>query len=228
MDKKMLAADQAAEMIKDGMVVGLGTGSTAYWAIHRLSQRIKEGLQIRAVPTSEHTKQMAMDLDIPLVTFADIEHVDVTIDGADEISPDFHLIKGGGGALYREKVVAQQSKIVMIVADDSKQVEQLGAFPLPVEIVPFGWEPTARQIQKLGCRTTLRKTDERAFTTDNGNWILDCDFGRIDDPSALHRSLKMLTGVVETGLFLHAADLVFIGTNDGVIRKERSDTMKIK
>ncbi|WP_276356805.1 ribose-5-phosphate isomerase RpiA [Cohnella caldifontis] len=222
MDKKRLAAEHAADRIQDGMIVGLGTGSTAYWAIQKLGQRVREGLRIRGVPTSEHSKQLAVELGIPLVNLADVEQVDVTIDGADEIDPDFHLIKGGGGALFREKMVAQHSKTVIIIADDSKLVERLGAFPLPVEVVPFGWEITAKRIERLGCTAALRRAaNGDVFATDNGNRILDCRFGRIEAPASLHQTLKMLTGVVETGLFPHEADHVVIGTADGVVQKDR-------
>jgi ribose 5-phosphate isomerase A len=216
MDKKRTAGEKAAEFVQEGMIVGLGSGSTAYWAVRRIGELVQGGLRIQGVPTSERTRNLALEFEIPLISPDECDHVDLTIDGADEIDPDFHLIKGGGGALFREKMVAQASNRLVIVADDSKWVSKLGAFRLPVEVVPFGSRMTAKEVQKLGCRADLRGEQQNPYVTDNGNWILDCDFGTIADPAKLHQSLKMITGVVETGLFVNMAHTVLLGTDAGV------------
>lgn len=223
-DKKKRAGERAAAFVQGGMVVGLGTGSTAYWAILKLGERVREGLSIRGIPTSERSKELAEQLGIPLTTFAEVEKIDLTIDGADEIDPRFNLIKGGGGALFREKMAAVNSDKVVIVADDSKRVAELGKFRVPIEVVPFGWEATARRILGLGGQTKLRMAGEKPFRTDNGNWILDGDFGAIREPAELHRQLKLTTGVVETGLFPQAADIVVWATDTEVEVLERRRT----
>ncbi|MBW5446339.1 ribose-5-phosphate isomerase RpiA [Cohnella sp. CFH 77786] len=222
MDKKKRAGEKASEFVQDGMVVGLGTGSTAYWATLKIGERVKNGLNIRAIPTSVSTAKLAAELGIPLIGFGEAETIDLTIDGADEIDPGLNLIKGGGGALLREKIVAQASREVIIVAEDTKRVEVLGAFQVPVEIVPFGWEVTLRRVNRLGGTAVLRSAGGQPFETDNGNWILDCDFGRIPDPATLHQALKMTTGAVETGIFPRGADRVVIATEAGVelLRRE--------
>ncbi|KXI72059.1 ribose-5-phosphate isomerase, partial [Bacillus cereus] len=171
---KQLAGEYAANFVKDGMKVGLGTGSTAYWAIQKLGQRVKEGLSIQAVPTSKETEALAKQLNIPLILLNDVQRLDLTIDGADEIDSNLQLIKGGGGALLREKIVASSSKELIIIADESKFVTRLGTFPLPVEIIPFSWKQTERKIQSLGCQTTLRLKNNEIFITDNNNMIVDC------------------------------------------------------
>ncbi|TJY42872.1 ribose-5-phosphate isomerase RpiA [Cohnella pontilimi] len=216
MDKKRIAGEKAAEFVEDGMIVGLGTGSTAYWAVRRIGERVRDGLRVQGVPTSERTRELALELGIPVVSLDDFPQLDLTIDGADEIDDNFHLIKGGGGALFREKVVALASRRLVIVADDGKWVGKLGAFRLPVEVVPFGWRRTVRAVEATGCRAELRIEGTNPYETDNGNWILDCDFGTIADPAGLHHSLKRITGVVETGLFVGMADTVVLGTEAGV------------
>ena len=213
---KQQAGERAAEFVQDGMSVGLGTGSTVYWTILKLALMVKDGLKIRAVPTSEQTAKLANEQKIPLVTFADVRELDLTIDGADEISPSLDLIKGGGGALLREKLVAVASKRLIIVADDSKLASTLGSFPLPVEVVPFGWETTARRIENLDLKWTLRMSDGKTFLTDNGNYILDCNCGKIENAGELHRAIKMLTGVVETGLFVGMASTAVVAGEDGI------------
>lgn len=216
MDQKQLAGEKAAEFVHEGMTIGLGTGSTVYWTIQRLGEMVKQGLQIRAIPTSKRTEQLADDLGIPLVTFADVEELDLTIDGADEISPELNLIKGGGGALLREKLVAAASRRLIIVADPSKRVATLGTFPLPVEVVPFAWEVTARRIAALNCVPKLRNVGGQPYESDNGNFILDCAFRAIKDPPLLERQLKLLPGVVESGLFIGMADTVILGGDEGI------------
>jgi ribose 5-phosphate isomerase A len=213
---KRAAGEAAAAHVRDGMTLGLGTGSTVAWTIRRLGEMARAGLRIRGVATSRRTEELAGAVGIPLVTFADAAEIDLAIDGADEIGPGLHLIKGGGGALLREKLVAAASRRLIIVADETKRVPVLGAFPLPVEVVPWGWEATARLVAALGCSPRLRMAGTAPFVTDNGNWVLDCPFGSIPDPAGLHRELKALVGVVETGLFVGMADLALIAAPGGV------------
>ncbi|HDR7870081.1 MULTISPECIES: ribose 5-phosphate isomerase A [Bacillus] len=217
MNFKQLAGEYAANFVKDGMKVGLGTGSTVYWAIQKLGERIKEGLSFQAVPTSKETEVLAKQLNISLISLNDVQSLDLTIDGADEIDANLQLIKGGGGALLREKIVATSSKELIIIADESKLVTHLGTFPLPVEIIPFSWKQTERKIQSLGCQTTLRLKNNETFITDNNNMIIDCIFPyNITNPTNLHTQLKMITGVVETGLFVNMTSKAIIGTKNGI------------
>jgi ribose 5-phosphate isomerase A len=222
MNTKQMAGEKATEFVESGMSVGLGTGSTVYWTITRIGQMVKEGLKIRGLPTSKRTEELAIKLGIPLITFAEVEdELDLTIDGADEISPSLDLIKGGGGALLREKLVAAASRRLIIVADSSKRVSALGTFPMPVEIVPFAWEVTTRRIAALNCAATLRLSDYKPYVTDNGNYIVDCACGVIDDPYSLDRELKLLPGVVETGLFVGMADVAVVAGEDRIELIER-------
>lgn len=214
---KQLAAEKAVEYVQDGMKVGLGTGSTAYWAIRKLGERVSEGLQITAVATSQASEDQARELGIPLVAFGDVDSLDLTIDGADELDGALQLIKGGGGALLREKIVAMGSARMIVVADESKAVTTLGKFPLPVEIVPFAWEWTVAALAKLGCKTELRRSGEDLYKTDNGNYIADCRFEAIQSAAELALALQRIPGVVEHGLFIGIADLAIIGKSDGTI-----------
>ncbi|MDA2164537.1 ribose 5-phosphate isomerase A [[Bacillus thuringiensis] serovar konkukian] len=217
MNLKQLAGEYAAYFVKDGMKIGLGTGSTVYWTIEKLGERVKEGLSFQAVPTSKETEVLAQQLNIPLISLNDIQSLDLTIDGADEIDSNLQLIKGGGGALLREKIVASSSKELLIIADESKLVTHLGTFPLPVEIIPFSWKQTESKIQSLGCQTTLRLKNNETFITDNNNMIIDCIFpNHISNPTHLHTELKMITGVVETGLFINMTSKAIIGTENGI------------
>ncbi|WP_460283426.1 ribose 5-phosphate isomerase A [Bacillus luti] len=217
MNLKQLAGEYAANFVQDGMKVGLGTGSTVYWTIQKLGQRVHEGLSIQAVPTSKETEALANQLSIPLISLNDIDILDLTIDGADEIDSNLQLIKGGGGALLREKIVAASSKELIIIADESKLVTHLGTFPLPVEIIPFSWKQTEKKIQSLGCQTTLRLKNNDTFITDNNNMIIDCVFpNHVSNPANLHEQLKMITGVVETGLFINMTSKAIIGTKNGI------------
>lgn len=218
MNIKKLVADKAIELVQEEMTVGLGTGSTAYWAIQKLGQRVRQGLNIKAVPTSIESERLAKKLGIPLAVLSKINEIDITIDGADEISHNLDLIKGGGGALLREKLVASISKQLVIIADETKWIRNLGAFPLPVEIVPFGWEITQKQIAKFGCTSKLRLTEGKTFITDNGNYILDCKFDEIHSPKELDIDLNVLPGVVENGLFVDMADIVYIAANTGSVK----------
>ncbi|UKS29227.1 ribose-5-phosphate isomerase RpiA [Paenibacillus sp. HWE-109] len=216
MDKKKLAGEQAATYIEEGMILGLGTGSTVYWTIQKLGELVKQGLRIKGIPTSKATEQQARELGIPILDISEVQEIDLTIDGADEVNPHFALIKGGGGALFREKMVASLSRRLLIVVDDSKVVNTLGKFPLPVEVVPFGWEITSRNIAKLGCSPELRLHTAGPFITDNGNYILDCYFTEIQHPEVLNEQLTKIIGVVETGLFVNMAEMIIVGGDNGV------------
>lgn len=219
MESKKLAAEKAVEFVKDGMIVGLGTGSTAYFAIQKIGQKVKEGLSIRAIATSNQSEELAKELGIPLLPFAEIDEIDVTIDGADEVDANWNLIKGGGGALLREKIVAAATKQLIIIVDESKLVEELGKFPLPVEIIPFGYEMTLRKLQKLGAEPVLRKAGDEVYVTDNGNYIADCHLGSIAQPEELHRMLNLIPGIVDNGLFIDMAAVVIAGNADGSVRQ---------
>ena len=220
---KQAAGERAADYVNNDMIVGLGTGSTAYFAIVRLAERVRdEGLGIRCIATSERSATLARELGISLTSFAEVLHVDVTIDGADEVDPAFNLIKGGGGALLREKFVASASETELIIVDEGKLKKRLGAFPLPVEVVPFGWQVTRQRLQQLGCEARFRSSNNDAFVTDNGNYILDCSFGAIDDPPALEREIVGTCGVVECGIFTGLATRIIIGKSDGSL-EERTE-----
>lgn len=212
---KKLAAEKAVEYVKDGMWVGLGTGSTAYFAIHAIAEKVKAGMHIKAIATSSQSEMLALELGIDIFTLADTDHLDITIDGADEVDEHLNLIKGGGGALLREKIVGLATDLYLIIASENKMVKSLGSFPLPVEVVRFGYQSTVKKLQSLGCTTSMRKKEEDPYLTDNGNYIFDCSFGVIQDPAGLEKELNAITGVVEHGLFLGMADRVFIGMNDG-------------
>ncbi|MCJ8010527.1 ribose-5-phosphate isomerase RpiA [Paenibacillus sp. KQZ6P-2] len=225
MNLKQLAAEKAVEYVKDGMRIGLGTGSTAYWAIRKIGERVREGLSIQAVATSKASEKLALEQGIPLIPFNRLEGLDLTIDGADELDRGLHLIKGGGGALLREKIVAYHSKELIVIANESKLVDKLGRFPLPVEIVPFANEWTLASLEGMGAKPMLRTEDEHIYVTDNGNYIADCRFGFIEDPEKLHRLLLALPGVVDNGLFIGLAARAVIGHSDGnvtVIEREAS------
>lgn len=214
-DPKEVSGTYAANLVEDKMAVGLGTGSTARFAILRLGERVKEGLNIVAIPTSEASAKLATELGIKLVGFNDVTHLDITIDGADEIDPNFNMLKGGGGALLREKIVASLTKRQICIVDPNKAVEKLGKFPLPVEVVKFGWEVVARRIEEMGGKYKVRQRDNENYVTDNGNFILDCDFYPIENPPELEKRLMMLPGVVEVGLFINMAHTLIMGHPTG-------------
>lgn len=214
---KKIAAERAVEYVKDGMWVGLGTGSTAIWAIHAIANKIKEGMQIKAIATSKQSELMALELGMQIFTFADTTHLDITIDGADEVDENLNLIKGGGGALLREKIVGSATKFYIIIADETKRVKTLGTFPLPVEVVKFGYQHTVKLMEKLGCTTSIRKTEAEPFITDNGNYIFDCSFGTIPNPESLHQAINSIPGVVDNGLFVGMANVVVVGKNNGEV-----------
>ena len=217
--EKQMVGEEAVKYIENGMVIGIGTGSTAAYMIQALAQRLREGLRIvGAIPTSEATAQLASKLGIPLTDLDAHPQLDLDIDGADEIDGQLRLIKGGGGALLREKIVAAASRRFIIIADSSKIVAQLGhKFPVPVEIIPFARTPVQLQLQSLGAQVQLRRQDSQVFRTDSGNIILDCFFpGGISDPQTLHVGIKSIVGVVESGLFLNMAERAIIGSPRGV------------
>jgi ribose 5-phosphate isomerase A len=201
MNAKQAAAEHAAKLIQDGMTVGIGTGSTSAFAIEAISKRIKEGLSIKAVASSTRSEKLAKGAGITLIPISEVEDIDLYIDGADEVDRNLNLIKGGGGALLREKILAFNSKEFIVIVDNSKLVPYLGKFLLPVEVTPFGMELTVRQLQKLGCTTTIRQEADKRYITDNGNIIVDCDFKKIEQVAQLHDSINAIPGVMENGLF---------------------------
>lgn len=204
------------EFIRDGQIVGLGTGSTMHQFLMALGQRVQQGLRVRGVPTSQITARLASQQGIPLLGNDELWPIDVAVDGADQVDPHLNLIKGGGGALVREKIVAKAAQQFIVIVDQAKQVARLGLpFPLPVEIVPFGWRMTQRHLENLGWPSLLRQREEQPFLTDNGNYIVDLQIPDIADPSTLETSLKQIPGVVESGLFVRMTSLVITGTNDG-------------
>jgi ribose 5-phosphate isomerase A len=220
-DKKMAAAKRAVEFVEDGMVLGLGTGSTTRYAVDEIGKLVKDGYKLVGVPTSIETEKQARSLGIPLTTLDRVKELDLTIDGADEVDPRFRLIKGLGGALLREKIVAYHSRQEIIIVDDSKMVETLGVrTPLPVEVVQFSHVRTKEALESLGCAAVLRGGD-RPFVTDNGNLIYDCKFAAIEYPEELEARLNAIPGVIENGLFLGLADRVVVGTEKGAVVKEK-------
>jgi len=220
-DKKRVAGRKAVEWVRSGMVLGLGTGSTTYHALERIGELCGEGFDLVGIPTSNGTEELALRFGIPLTSLDDVRRIDLTIDGADEVDPQLRLVKGMGGALLREKIVASASKEVIIAVDDSKLVDVLGTkSPLPVEVVRFGHKRTKEAIESLGCTAELRGK-ESPFVTDTGNYIYDCRFMKIDRPEELEKDLSLIPGVVENGLFVGLASRVVIATDKGVTVRER-------
>lgn len=214
---KRNAAVYAASLVKEGMTIGIGSGSTVYWLIRELASRVKQGLAISAVPTSLETALLARETGISLTDLNEVRQLSLTIDGADEIDQSGQLIKGGGGALLQEKIVAAASAELIIIADSSKLVQHLGQFPLPVEVIPFGYKRLEQQIMKTGqCKKiSLREKNGEILLTDHQHYILDCEFEKILDPRGLNLSLHLMPGVVETGLFVNMATQAVIGFDDG-------------
>ncbi len=214
---KKIAAEKATEEVRNGMVVGLGTGSTVYYALLKLGKMVRDGLNIIGIPTSDGTEKIAIEQNIPLSTLAAHPTIELTIDGADEVDAHLNLIKGGGAALVREKIIANASKRILIVVDESKVSRVLGSsFALPVEIVRFGWEATQREVNKICGKSDLRGGIENPLITDNGNYILDCPFDGIPEPEKVELQLNNIPGVVENGIFVDRADKVIIGTSSGI------------
>jgi ribose 5-phosphate isomerase A len=219
---KKRAAEYAASLVEDGQTVGLGTGSTSKFAIEALGKRVREGLAIKGVPTSVATERLATEQGISLVSLAEASRIDIAIDGADEVDSNLDMIKGGGGALAREKLVALASKRRVMVVDWTKLVTTLGlSFKLPVEVLRFAWPLSARLLGELGCHPQLRLKGESPFETDNGNYIIDCKFEGIADAASLEKRIKLLPGVVDSGLFVGIADLLVIGFVDRVEERHR-------
>ena len=221
---KRAAAERAAELVTDGMRLGLGTGSTAAFFVAAIGERVRKGLRVAGVPTSEATREQAQREGIPLTTLDETPELDLTVDGADEIDDDLRLIKGGGGALLREKIVASVSRRMIVVADGSKHVAKLGRFPLPIEVVPFGLtaveQAIARLLHSLGASGDLalrRAADGAPYVTDGGHFILDAHLGRIEKPNVLASTLNNIPGVVEHGLFIGLATGAILATGEGLV-----------
>lgn len=224
MNAKKISAEHAVSFVQNGMTVGLGTGSTSAFAIEALGNKLKQGCIVKAVASSIRSEELAKQAGIVMVPFSTVETIDIYIDGADEVDKELNLIKGGGGALLREKLLAYNSKQFIVIVDESKSVEHLGKYPLPVEIIPFAMELTLRQIQKLGCVTKQRFKNDKPYITDNGNYIIDCDFTKIDKVDQLHQSLNAIPGVVENGLFpRQMVNKLIIGYENGEIKMITND-----
>jgi ribose 5-phosphate isomerase A len=218
--EKQRSAEAAVEYVKDGMIVGLGTGSTTEFAVKKLGEKVRDGLAIRGIPTSDITKKQAEEEGIPLIDFSETIYIDLTIDGADEIDADLNMIKGGGAALLREKIVASASREVIIIVSSEKFVHQLGSFPLPVEVIPFGWQVIFKQLETLGGSPDLRLKQGQALRTDQGNYIIDCQFSQIIDAVQLEQLLNMIPGVVENGLFTGLCSRMIMADGDKIVLKE--------
>ncbi|RZJ88758.1 MAG: ribose-5-phosphate isomerase RpiA [Chryseobacterium sp.] len=214
--EKLLAAKEAVKLIEDNMIVGLGTGSTAYYAIMEIGHKVKQGLKIKTVPTSNHTQELAASLDIELIDINSVEAIDLTIDGADEFTSDLMMIKGGGGALFREKIVLSLTRKKIIISDSSKKVDFLGKFQVPVETVPFASRYVLAKIAAIGGSGSVRTKDGKSFLTDQGNYIIDADFGLINNAESLSKDLNQIEGVLSHGLFIGLADKIIMGNGDDV------------
>jgi ribose 5-phosphate isomerase A len=220
--EKEAAARAGLRFVEDGQVVGLGTGSTAAYFIKLLGEKVRNGMRVRGIPTSDRSRELAESLGIPLTTLDECQEIAVTVDGADEVDPQLRLIKGGGGAMLREKIVASATKRLVIVADETKQVPVLGKFPLPVEVIKFAQALVAKRITALGAQVSLRKNaDGTPFVTDEKNHILDCRFGQIADADTLARQLSEMPGVVEHGLFIGMASVVLLARGSEIVELRR-------
>jgi len=220
--EKEAAARASLEFIKDGQVVGLGTGSTAAYFIRLLGEKVKQGLRVRGIPTSKRSLELAQSLGIPLTTLDECQEIAVTVDGADEVDPQLRLIKGGGGAMLREKIVASATRQLVIVADASKQVPVLGRFPLPVEVIRFAQALVAKRIEAMGADVQLRKgADGNPYLTDENNHVLDCHFREIRDAERIARQLSDMPGVVEHGLFIGMASVALFARGNEIVELRR-------
>ena len=219
--EKQLSAEVACDYVKDGMIVGLGTGTTAEFAVRKIGELVRDGLSIRGIPTSNRTKELAEAEGIPLIDFSESMFIDITIDGADEIDGDLNMIKGGGAALLQEKIVASVSRSEIIVVNRTKLVDQLGVFPLPVEVIPFGWQVVFNQLESLHGNPDLRINNGKPLVTDQGNYIIDCHFRKIENPKLLEHQLNMIPGVVENGLFINLCTKMFVADGEQLTVKDR-------
>jgi len=219
--EKQLSAEAACDYVKDGMIVGLGTGTTAEFAVRKLGILVSEGLSIRGIPTSNRTKILAETEGIPLIDFSETMFIDLTIDGADEIDGDLNMIKGGGAALLQEKIVASVSRAEIIVGSKTKMVDHLGAFPLPVEVVPFGWQVVFNQLETLHGNPDLRLNNGQPLVTDQGNYIIDCHFRKIENPKLMEHQLNLIPGVVENGLFINLCTKMILADGEQLVVKDR-------
>lgn len=215
--EKEVAAKEAVKFIRNNDIVGLGTGSTAYYAIKEIAEMVKNGLNIKGVPTSEHTATLATSLGIELLDMNEVSTIDVTIDGADEFDSQLNLIKGGGGALFREKIVASLTKKEIIIADSAKKVDLLGVFKVPVEVVPLALNYVLQELRKLNGIGTVRLKDGKPFISDNNNYIVDTDFGLISHPAALSADLNLIDGVLAHGLFVNLTSIVIMGKGNETV-----------
>lgn len=215
--EKLAAALAAVKFVKDGDVVGLGTGSTTTFAIKELGKRVKDGLKIKAAASSIRTEELAKSLGIEILDLGRLSKIDISIDGADEFTESLDLIKGGGGALFREKIIASLSKNAIIITDASKKVKKLGAFTVPVEVIPLAYQYVSDQINELGGKGILRSVDNKTFITDNGNLIIDADFGLIDDPEKLSTDLNQINGLLAHGLFINITSKVIMSEGTDII-----------
>ncbi len=219
---KRAAGEAALQYVPEGALVGLGSGSTVKYFLLALGKKVKSGFRVQGIPTSQETARLANDLNIPLLPNEGDWKLDLAVDGADQVDPQFQLIKGGGGALLREKIVASAARQFIVIVDEAKWVPVLGMpMPIPVEVIPFGWPNTQRHIQALGWSSRLRKKNNEVFKTDEGNVILDVEVDRIENPTILEAQLNGIPGVVENGLFVNRTSIVILGSTDGITIKER-------
>ena len=223
MNLKEVVGKKAVEYVKDGMIVGLGTGSTVFYFVHALADRVKEGLNVEMVSTSIQTVELAQSLGLTIKELEEIDHIDLAVDGVDEIDKNFNAIKGGGAALFREKIVADIAREVIWIYDESKDVEKLGNFNLPVEILPFGYSHTIRKMEEAGLNPVLRLKDGNTLITDNNNFIVDLHLGYGFDIKAVKEKLESIVGVVEHGLFLNMCKLCIKGTEHGAVIIENTN-----
>lgn len=209
--ERRISAEYSCNYVKNKMIIGLGTGRTVKYVIEKLGKMVESGIKIKAISSSLKTEILAKKNKIPLTNLNEVSKIDLTIDGADEFDENLNLIKGGGGALFKEKILAYNSKKLIIVVDSDKKVKHLGKFPLPIEVLPFSWKTTANNLKKLNCKPKLRFKGKTPFKTENGNYILDCKFNRIENPKNLEKKINEIVGVVENGLFIDLADMVIMG-----------------
>ena len=215
MEQKRIAGEKATEYIKDGMILGLGTGSTAYYMIKKVGELVRSGMNLKAVATSRNTENLAKELNITLVDIDEVDRIDLCIDGVDEIDKHFNAIKGGGGALFREKIVANLANEVIWIMDNSKLVDSIGAFPLPIEVLPYGYTQVIRKLKSYSLNPAIRVKDGNVFISDNGNYIVDLHIGNPMDINDVYDKVSGLTGVLETGLFINMCKRIIVGTDSG-------------